>query len=145
MKCMVCEKQKNFKLFTGDPIANIGGMVVSHFPIIEQEKAIKGHLLIESRRHVADVAELSDDEAQALGLLICKCIKLLTKEFGAEHAYAFRINDKVSHFHFHIVPRFPGTPREFWGHKITEWPDATKLNLEEVHTLSQELHRCWKS
>ncbi len=136
---MVCEKHKDFDQVTGVPIAEGEGFVVSHFPIIDGQKANKGHLLIEAKRHIVAADEISEAEAQALGLLICKSIKLLTKFLGAEHAYVFRINDKVAHFHFHIVPRFKNTPKEYWGHKITEWPDATKLDHDQVRSLSKEL------
>jgi len=139
MECVICEKHKNFELVTGRPIAELGGMVVSHYPAINGALALKGHLLIEATRHVTDVAELTDEEAKTLGLLIQKSIKLLITELGAEHAYAFRINDVVPHFHFHVIPRFPNTPKEYWGHKITELPGATKLDLDGVKALSLKL------
>ncbi len=138
---MVCDKHKNFEMSTGRPIMETPEYFVSHYPVVNREMALRGHLLIEPKRHVVDAAELSDGEAQGLGLLIRDSIKLLTKELGAEHAYVFRINDKVPHFHVHIVPRFSGTPKESWGHKITEWPGAVKLDLPGVQAVSGRLRK----
>jgi histidine triad (HIT) family protein len=139
MECVVCKKHQDFSSFTGSPMCELGGLVVSHFPIIDGVPANRGHLLIEPKRHVVDVGDLTDDESKSLGLLISKSIRVLTKNFGGEHAYAFRINDITPHFHFHVIPRFPNTPKEYWGHKISDWPGAAKVGLEEIQTISQQL------
>jgi diadenosine tetraphosphate (Ap4A) HIT family hydrolase len=131
---MVCEKHHDF-----EPIAELDGFYVSHFPIISGEPATRGHLLIEAKRHIIDPVDLSDDEAKALGVLIRNSIRMLIKGIGAEHAYVFRLNDRVPHFHVHIVPRFSNTPKEYWGHKITEWPGALKLDLSGVKALTKKL------
>jgi histidine triad (HIT) family protein len=137
MECTVCQKHKNFEAVTGRPLVRLGGLIVSHFPIIEGQPANKGHLLIEAERHVEDVSDLTDSESQALGLLISRSISHLTKVVGAEHAYAFRINDKVPHFHFHIIPRYFNTPNEFWGLKIMDW-SGTKLDLQGIKEFSSQ-------
>jgi histidine triad (HIT) family protein len=139
MECIICDKHKDLQASVGGAIATRNGMTVSHYPIIDNQPAIKGHLLIEPIRHVTEASELTEDEAMAMGLLIRNSIVLLKSKLGAEHAYVFRINDKVPHFHVHVVPRFPNTPAEFWGHKITEWNGATKLGLEQIQTLSSQL------
>lgn len=141
MHCMVCDKHRNFLKVTGQPIAERGGLVLTHFPVLDGQPANRGHLLIEPRRHVVDPAELTDDEASALGLLLRDAILILQNEVGAEHAYVLRINDKVAHFHCHVVPRYPGTPKEHWGPKLMEWPEFPKLDLEQVQSLSGQLQK----
>src|SRR5271163_1119664 len=103
MHCMICEKHKDFGSYVGMPITELGDLFVSHFPVIENERANKGHLIIEPKRHITDATELTDDEAKSLGLLIRDSIKLLRSALDAEHAYVFRLNDKVAHFHVHVV------------------------------------------
>lgn len=139
MECTICKKHRDFELFTGKPIAELGEMVVSHFPVIDGAPVTKGRLLIEPRRHITGDMELTEDESKSLGLLINRSMNLLIRKLGAEHVYVFRINDVVAHFHFHVIARFPNTPKEYWGYKITEWPDDTKLDLEGVKKLSSEL------
>ena len=143
MDCIICKKHANFDLYTGNPVAELGGMVVSHFPVINGAPANKGHFLIEAQRHVVDTGDLTDEESKSLGFLISKSIKVLTSGLGAEHAYAFRINDLVPHFHFHIIARYPNTPKEFWGHKISDWPGTTKLDLVQVKLLSDQIRKLY--
>jgi len=112
---------------------------VSHFPVIDGQEAIRGHLLIEPVRHITTPGELTDDEAASLGIAIKNYANLLMQKLDAEHVYVFRINDKVPHFHVHLVPRFPGTPKEYWGYKITEWPAIPRIGLEDVKKLSEKL------
>lgn len=141
MECMICDKHKDFQRVTGNPILQRDGLVVAHFPVIESVPATRGHLIIEPLRHLVNPTELSDNEAAALGLLIRDGIGLLTAKLGAEHVYVVRINDKVAHFHTHLVPRFAGTPKDFWGPKIMDWAGATKIGLAEVQQLSELLRK----
>jgi histidine triad (HIT) family protein len=141
MSCIICDKHKDFASYVGEPLAIKNGMVIAHMPVIDGQPATRGHLLIEPFRHLSDASDLTDDEAMALGLFIRNGIKLVTKVLGAEHAYVFRINDKVPHFHVHIVPRYPNTPTEHWGQKLMEWKGSPKLNSEEIKRLSQDIKK----
>jgi diadenosine tetraphosphate (Ap4A) HIT family hydrolase len=73
-------------------------------------------------------------------VLLQKAMAILKKN-GAEHVYFFRINDLVNHFHFHVVPRYPGTPKEFWGLKIIEWPEYPQADLTEIVELTKEFQK----
>lgn len=116
-----------------------GGMVLTHFPFVPDERAVKGWLIVEPRRHIQDMSEMNDQESAALGLVIRKAEMLIKKNLGAEHVYLSRINDKVAHLHFHLIPRYPGTPKEFWGRKIWEYPGFQALTLGEIQQLSEDL------
>jgi len=37
------------------------------------------------------------------------------------------------------VPRYPGTPREYWGVRVDEWPGAPRGDLEEIADLCERL------
>jgi histidine triad (HIT) family protein len=137
--CIVCQKHQNFSDYVGAPIAERGGLVLAHFPFLLDERAAKGHLIIEPRRHITDLTEMNDAEANALGGLARDAVAAIKKLLHAEHVYFFRINDKVPHLHFHLVPRYAGTPKEFWGPKIMEWPGREALALEQIRKLSREL------
>lgn len=133
--CMVCEKHQDFLKVTGEPIINISGVWLSHFPHLGSDKAICGHLLIEPSRHITAMSDMNPDEAKALGELMLMGEQLIKKICRAEHVYVFRINDKVPHLHFHIVPRYEETPKEFWGTKILDNPGAKKIELMEIQKL----------
>ena len=130
--CFICKKHTSLLDYTAKAIAHDGGLTLSHFPIIDGELATKGHLLIEPTRHIEDLSEMNTNEAAALGKLISKGTTLIKEKFGAEHVYLFRINDKVAHLHFHLIPRYKNTPKEYWGLEIMKYPGAPKLTLEEI-------------
>lgn len=58
----------------------------------------------------------------------------------AEHVYEFVLGDNVPHFHVHIVPRYPGTPREYWGTRVDEWPDAPGGGPQEIAALCERVY-----
>ncbi len=136
--CFICKKHQALAEYTGEVITERGGLKLTHFPLVDGLLPTKGYLLIEPSRHIEDFTELSDSEASALGVLIRDATKVI-KSLGAEHVYLYRINDKVAHLHFHLIPRYPGTPKEYWGTKIMEWGGAEKLKLEQVRLLSEKL------
>lgn len=82
---------------------------------------------------------MNSEEMSALGQVAETAEKVLKSKLNAEHVYMFRINDKVKHLHFHLIPRYPGTPREFWGLKINEWPNRPILNLNEILMLANSM------
>lgn len=137
--CFVCQKHRSLFQYAGEPLLERGGLLLTHFPKVESESTTPGRLLIEPRRHVTDFCEMSDEEASALGFLIREGSRVVREILRAEHVYLFRINDKVAHLHFHLVPRYSGTPREFWGPRILEWPDAPRIDLPEIQSLGQKL------
>lgn len=139
--CLICQKQENLSAYTGEVIAQRDGWVLTHFPYGLGENAIRGHLVLETRRHIQDFTDLTDDEAAALGGLIKLGSRAIKTILQAEHVYAFRINDKVAHLHVHLVPRYPGTPKEHWGLKITAWPDRPTVTLPEIQSISRDLQR----
>jgi len=54
--------------------------------------------------------------------------------------YTFVIGDGVPHFHMHVVPRYPGAPREYWGVHVDEWPGAPRGGPPEIVALCARLH-----
>jgi len=134
MNCFICSKYQGD--YPHQAITELGGMALSHFAPGDNGLAMKGRLLIEPIHHVTQPEELTSNEFANMGMLLQKSMVALKKVVGAEHVYFFRINDLVPHFHFHVVPRYPGTPKEFWGLNIINWLDYPKLNLQEIQDLS---------
>lgn len=137
--CVICIKHRDLLKHTGEPVAERGGLMLSHFAEIEGEPATKGHLLIEPTRHIEDLSEMNEGEAEALGLLIREGARVVCEKLGAEHVYVYRINDKTAHLHFHLIPRYPDTPRDFWGARIMEYAGAPKIYLRDIQELSSQL------
>jgi histidine triad (HIT) family protein len=98
-----------------------------------------GHLLVEPRRHAPGLADLSNAEAQRVGLWCTRAASALREAGGAEHVYAAVIGDNVPHLHIHLLPRYPGTPRDYWWQRVDEWPDAPRGGEDEAAALVERL------
>lgn len=73
-----------------------------------------GHLLIAPNRHVADFAQLSDEELLALSKALVQSIEVIKRAFSPD---GFNIGVNLgrvagagleSHLHIHVVPRWNG-------------------------------------
>lgn len=134
--CMVCRKQRGEIQVAGGAIYEDELLYCSHALFASGEQtAYLGWLAVETRRHIPGLAELTDLEGQALGLLVARLSRALKTVQQAEHVYAFVMGHGVPHLHLHLLPRYPGTPREYWGVRIDEWPDAPRGGSSEIEML----------
>jgi diadenosine tetraphosphate (Ap4A) HIT family hydrolase len=135
--CLVCRKHRGEVIIPGGVIYENDLIVVSHAQLWGQEKEhYLGHIFVESRRHVAELADLTEQEAQIIGLYTSIVAKTLLSTEGMEHIYAFVIGDGVPHVHVHVIGRYPGAPKEFWGAKVDEWPEAPKGKESEIEQVA---------
>jgi histidine triad (HIT) family protein len=51
---------------------------------------------------------------------VARTARALKAVVGAEHVYSFVLGHHVPHLHIHVLPRYPGAPREFWGTRVDE-------------------------
>ena len=127
-------------MLSGGAIYEDNLVYVGHAQMREgQSTAYLGYLMVETKRHVRSLADLTDTEAQALGLLVARLSRALKASEGAEHVYAFVLGDHVQHLHIHVVPRYPGAPRKYWGLHVDEWPDAPRGGPSEIESLCARL------
>jgi diadenosine tetraphosphate (Ap4A) HIT family hydrolase len=139
--CFVCRKHRDRgALVPGGPIAEDDLVLVSHIvtpDTLGKEGAVAylGHLFVEPLRHAPGLADLTDAEAQRVGQWMTRASRALREVAGAEHVYAAVIGDGVPHLHVHLLPRFPGTPREYWWTRVDEWPQARRGGAAEIQAL----------
>ena len=138
--CLVCRKHKGEIAIPGGVTYENGLIFVSHAQLGKDEKEhYLGHLFIESKRHVAELADLTGQEAQMIGLFTSRVANALLHTQGMEHIYTFFIGDGVPHVHVHVIGRYPGAPREFWGTKVDEWPEAPKGSEHEIEQVADRV------
>ncbi|PKN89932.1 MAG: HIT family protein [Chloroflexi bacterium HGW-Chloroflexi-4] len=140
--CVICHKHRGeLKLFGGF-IHEDDLIAVSHSLLWGEETThYLGHIFIESKRHVPEYAELTDEEAQRIGLYIKRVSNALLNTLDVDHVYSFMFVDGVPHIHVHVIGRYRGAPREYWGSKVDEWPDAPKGSEEELTKLTSLLRQ----
>jgi histidine triad (HIT) family protein len=127
----------------GGPIAEDDLVLVTHIVTSdalgrEGTTAYLGHLFVEPRRHAPGLADLTDAEAQSVGFWSARASRALREVAGAVHVYSAVIGDAVPHLHVHLLPRFPGTPREYWWTRVDEWPQARRGGATEIAALVME-------
>ncbi|MGH2581364.1 MAG: HIT family protein, partial [Anaerolineales bacterium] len=117
-------------------------LFVSHTEIPEnKERVYLGALLIEPKRHAAAFEDLNDEEAKAIGLATSRIARALKAATQADHIYVYRLGHHVDHLHVWVVARYPGTPKEYWGWKVDEWPEAPIGGEKEIAELCDRVRQ----
>jgi diadenosine tetraphosphate (Ap4A) HIT family hydrolase len=82
--------------------------------------ALPGWLVLMPRRHVTSVAELTDQEAAALGIWQVRLSRALRQVTGCAKTYVvqFAEAEGFAHVHFHIVPRAVDLDPELRGPRV---------------------------
>lgn len=138
--CLICRKHRGEAKLFGGFIYEDDLIAISHSVFWGDEKAhYLGHIFIETKRHIAEYADLTDEEAQRIGLYVKRVSKALLNTLDKDHVYSFLIVDGVPHVHLHVIGRYRGAPREYWGAKVDEWPDAPKGSEAEIEALTHRL------
>jgi len=139
--CFICQKHRGELPIPGGLIYEDKLLAVCHLQYQESNSkgTYLGYLMIENKRHIPGLAELTDEEAQALGLMAARLARALKESEGAEHIYQFVIGDGVPHLHIHIAARYPGAPQQYWGTHVDEWPEAPHGGLPEIEALCARL------
>lgn len=140
-ECFICQKHRREINIPGGAIYEDHLVYAGHIRA-DDGPTYLGYLMAELKRHAPGLAEQTNEEAQALGLLVARLSRALKTSEGAEHVYLFVFGDHVPHLHMHLVPRHPGTPRTYWGNRIDEWPDAPRGDAVEVAAVCERLRTC---
>ena len=138
--CFVCRKHTGEIAIPGGIIFENELIYISHAQFWGDEKDhYLGHVFVEPKRHIAELADLTEQEAQLTGLYTSRVAKALLHTEGMEHIYTFVIGDGVPHVHVHVIGRYPGAPREFWGSKVDEWSEAPRGKEHEIEGVASRV------
>lgn len=137
--CFICDKHAGRIQTAGVTIFEDKYVYVGH--IDRQGKPnYLGHIMVDLKRHVPTLADLTFDEAQAFGVAIARVSRALKEVVQAEHIYALVSGNSVPHLHIHLVARYPNTPREFWGpNEVYDWEQAPMGDNQQVIKLCEKL------
>ncbi len=138
MSCRICAKIRGEAPAWGGALYEDDLIYAGHGPAEEGDRDVYlGRLLVHPKRHVPGIADLHDSEALAIGLWTTR----LGRALAAEHVYVFVLGHQVPHVHYHVIARHSGTPREFWGLRVLEWPGAPRGREKEVAELCARLRK----
>lgn len=140
--CFICQKHSGEVEIPGGVIYQDDLVFVSHSAIGEGEiTTYLGTLFVEPRRHVPGLADLNEPEAGRIGVVLNRLSRALKESEGAEHIYLFVLGHHIPHLHVWLVPRYPGTPREYWGLRVDEWPGAPRGGPAEIAGLCERIRQ----
>jgi histidine triad (HIT) family protein len=145
-ECFVCEKHLLDELAEGGVLYKDDLVYAGHvYDPMGADASYRGHLVIEPRRHVEGLGLLTDEEASRVGWLSNRLANTLRTALGAEHVYVFAFGGHPpsartpAHLHVHLMPRYPGTPREHWGASLSRWPLAPRVERDDLRELVRQL------
>ena len=144
MECLFCQIQHGLVPIAGGTVYEDELVYASHYSH-NGETMYLGYLVAQTRRHVPTFAELTDAEAQGVGLLVTRLSRALKACVGAERTYVVFFGEVVPHLHVLLTARYPGTPPEYRRSQVYEWPDAPTGGPEEIAALCDQLRAFLKS
>jgi diadenosine tetraphosphate (Ap4A) HIT family hydrolase len=113
-QCSACAEIAGQVLAPGGVIHDDGLWFVSHHTGRQTDP---GELIVKTHRHCESLAELTPEEADALGPVLHSAIEALEGVVVAERIYAVSFNERVRHVHFLLLPRTAAMPP---GHVISD-------------------------
>ncbi len=77
--------------------------------------SLAGFLILQPRRHVEQIAELTMDEASEFGPVLRRATQALTRVVGPEKIYVCSFGSGVKHVHFYLIPVSVDMPADLVG------------------------------
>ena len=110
------------------------------------EPMTQGHTLVVPRRHVGTLLELTDEEGAAVIKAARDVAHALLATFQPLGILTFQNNgvysgQDVPHYHFHVVPRQPGSDWGIGPPQLHKFPDAGRAAGTTDHPTSAEERR----
>jgi histidine triad (HIT) family protein len=137
--CFICNKHKGNIVTDGVTIFENEYLYVGHIDRKGKPNYL-GHIMIDLKRHVPTLAEMTIEEAQAFGVMMSRVSRALKVSENAEHVYALVSGNSVPHLHLHLVARYPNTPEEYWGPmEVYDWEEAPMGGNDKVMELCKRI------
>jgi diadenosine tetraphosphate (Ap4A) HIT family hydrolase len=119
--CVACRANRDEIAAPGGALYDDGLWRLEHtfepFPMV-------GWLVLKPLRHVESLAELTPDEAAALGPLLRRITVAMTETLAPARVYSVLLAEAVAHVHIHLIPRAPDLPKEYHGPHVFDLMSA---------------------
>lgn len=128
--CFICRKQE------GTEAPPTGGYVVVGKYFLVEHAPLKmshaGTVIIESRRHLLDFADMTPAELAEFGSIMKRLVPAIKSATGAHRIYFLSVNEHVPHFHLWLVPKKKHTALEGIAFLARRPVPATKSKAEAM-------------
>jgi diadenosine tetraphosphate (Ap4A) HIT family hydrolase len=133
MSCFICDKHLGISNQPpGGYFYEDEHWKVCHFPA---DQSVVGRIILESKRHFLDFAEMTEEEAASYGGVIKLLYVALKQVTEAERVYQLITIDGTPHFHVHFIPRVPDSMTRGLEYLRQELSCNEKDVLQLVHKL----------
>ena len=102
-----------------------------------KEQTYRGRCLVAYQGHVNDLNELSEENRNAFMGDVVRVTRAMQKAFNPEKINYGAYSDKLSHLHFHLVPKYVDGPD--YGGTFQMNPGKTYFSEEEYQKLIDEI------
>ena len=135
--CLFCDIQQGNLPVVGGPVYVDDLLYAYHWD--DEGSGYLGHLVLITRRHAPDFANLTPAEAHAVGLLMARLSSALKVCTSAEKVYAVFYGEVTPHLHIHLTARYRDAPPEYLRWHAEDWPDAPRGDADAIATLCGRL------
>lgn len=104
-----------------------------------------GEFYVQTRRHVDHWADLTDEEACAVGLLITRLSRALKLILKVDHTYVVYYVEVTPHLHVILTARYPDMPKEYIRGNIYKWPQAPHGEERKIVELCEKIRGTFKT
>lgn len=105
--CSICDQVAGRIAAPGGPVHDDGFWLVSHHTGPHTDA---GELIVQLRRHCESLAELTAEEAAALGPVLRASVGAIERVVRPERTYVASYGERVRHVHFFLLPRTRALP-----------------------------------
>lgn len=102
-----------------------------------KEQTYNGRCLVAYNGHVNDLNELTDNERNAFMQDVARVTRAMDKVFKPEKINYGAYSDKLSHLHFHLVPKYVDGPD--YGGTFQMNPGKVYLTEEEYKEMIEQI------
>lgn len=133
-KCLYCTNNETLDSLM-IPIAKLSVSRVFLF----REQTYKGRCLVAYDEHINDINELPIDKRNAFMDDVCKVTSAMQKAFNPDKINYGAYSDKLSHLHFHLIPKYEGGPD--WGGVFQMNPGKVYLSDAEIQEMIESVRK----
>jgi diadenosine tetraphosphate (Ap4A) HIT family hydrolase len=132
MSCQLIRRRDDGTAPPWDAIVRTEGWDLAH----AYDASLEGWLVLVARRHLTALSQMTDAEAQELGLLIARVSAALEAATGGERTYIaqFAEHPDHRHVHVHVIPRAADLPGDQRGPRI-----FSRLGVNDTERVSETL------
>lgn len=141
MDCLICAKHQGAGPLVGPVIWADDRVVVTHRLSDANGTCYPGYLFIETRRHVASLDQLAEDEVTPVARAAWLAARALRAELNPDFVFSALAGRAVPHFHQHVFVRYQDTPPDVPWMNSHIWPGARRVPGADIEPLCRRLAR----